>query len=270
MCRVAQLSQYQLSASNNACSWSPHYMHWQHISILLCSWFTASVPCMLLLLRTLRSPLIKLFLLVARKFLFVQSAPLFMDLLEFTFIEFSFLLSFLCPVNAVVSADANVPACNSNAQSFSIRKFIVCVLVGIVSQRTLKLSYSFPSVDKIRPISICSDNVFSLCCANSSFRLRNSFCSLATCMLMSSLQSCCAWKNASISRLSCCVLLRSNCAHCLSQMSLALVQVINMRSATYLLSVHAIMLAALALPCCHSASSFFCLGWASAGRTGRE
>ena len=199
--------------------------------------------------------------LLQGNFCFAWSAPLFMDLLEFTFIEFNF-LSFLC------AANANVPACNSVAQSFSMRKFTVCVLVGMVSQTSLKLSYSFPSVDKIRPVSIRSDSVVSLCCTNSSFALRNSFCSLATCVLMSSLQSHCAWKNASMSILSHCVLLRSNRVHCLSQMSLALVQVINMHSATDLSSVHVIMLAALVSSCCHLVSSFFCWGWASAGRTG--
>ena len=54
---------------HTACCWNPHYMRWESISIL-CSWFTTSVPCMLLLLRTLRCPVTKLFALVARKFLF--------------------------------------------------------------------------------------------------------------------------------------------------------------------------------------------------------
>jgi len=180
-----------------------------------------------------------------------------MDLLEFTFIEFDYFLSFSCETSTVASADANLSAHNSLAQGFLMSKLTVCVLVGMVSQTSLKLLYFLPSVDKIRPVSIHSDNIFSLCFANSSFRLTNSFHSLATCMLMSSLQSRCAWKNDSMSILSHCVIVRSNHARSLSQMSLALVQV-NMSSATDLLSMHAIMLAALASSCHHSFSSFFC------------
>jgi len=45
-------------------------MHWERINILLCSRFTTSVPCMLLLLRTIQCLVTKLFALVARKFLF--------------------------------------------------------------------------------------------------------------------------------------------------------------------------------------------------------
>jgi hypothetical protein len=82
-------------------------------------------------------------------------------------------------------------------------------------------------------------------------RSTNSCCSLAACVVMSSLQSHCAWKNDLLSTLSRCVLLCSNCAHSLSQMSLALVEV-SMSSATDLLSVHAIMLAVLASFCHHS------------------
>ena len=65
MCRVALLSQYQLSAST-VLLLKPHYMHQESISII-CSRCT-SVPCMLLLLRALHSPVTKLFALVARKF----------------------------------------------------------------------------------------------------------------------------------------------------------------------------------------------------------
>jgi len=92
-----------------------------------------------------------------------------MDLHEFTFIEFDF-LSFSCATNAVASADANLLVCNSNAQSFSVSKFTVCLLVGMVSQTSLKV-YSIPSVDKIQPVNIASDSVFSLYFANLSFRL---------------------------------------------------------------------------------------------------
>jgi len=49
-------------------------------------------------------------------------------------------------------------------------------------------------------------------------------------------------------------------------MSSFLVQV-NTISPTDLLSLHAIMLAALTSSCRHSVSSFFCWGCASAGRT---
>ena len=98
----------------------------------------------------------------------MQSAFLFVDLLEFTFIELDF-LSFSCATSAVASADASLSAHNSIAQSFSMRKFTVCMLVGMVSQISLKLSYSLPSVDKIRPVSIRSDSVFSLCFINLSF-----------------------------------------------------------------------------------------------------
>ena len=163
---------------DNACSWSPHC-----ISVLPCSGFTTCVPCMLLLLRTFRSPMTKLFALVARNFCFARSAPLFMDLLDFTFIEFDFFLSFSRVTSAVASADANLSARNSIAQSFSVSRFTVCVLVGMVSQTSLKLSYSLPSVDKICLVSIRSDSVFSLCFTNSSFRSTYSFCSLATCVL---------------------------------------------------------------------------------------
>jgi hypothetical protein len=55
-----------------------------------------------------------------------------------------------------------------------------------------------------------SDSVFALCFVNSSFRLTNSICSLATCVLMPSLQSRCAWKDDSMRTLSSCLLLRSN------------------------------------------------------------
>jgi hypothetical protein len=65
-----------------------------------------------------------------------------MDLLEFTFIEYDFFLSFSCATSAVASADANLSARNSIAQSFTISKFTLCVLVGMVSQTSLKLSYS--------------------------------------------------------------------------------------------------------------------------------
>jgi len=171
--------------------------------------------------------------------------------------EFNFFLSFSHATSAVASTDANLSACNSIAQSISMSKLTLCVLVGIVSQTSLKLSYPLPSVDKICSVSILSDSVFSLCFVNSSFRSTNSFYGLVTCVPMSSLQSCCAWKNNSMSILSHCVLLRSNHAHSLSEMSLALVQV-NTSSATDLLSVHAIMLAALASSCHHSVSSFFC------------
>ena len=87
-----------------------------------------------------------------------------------------------------------------------------------------------------------------------------------TCV-MSSLQSCYAWKNDSISMLSRCVLLCPNHAHSLPQMLLALVRV-NTSSTTDLLCMHAIMLAALVSSCCHLVTSFFCWGCASAGRTG--
>jgi hypothetical protein len=73
---------------------------------------------------------------------------------------------------------------NSIEQSFSISKFTFCVLVGMVSQTSLKLSYYLTSVDKIRPVSIRSDSVFSLFFADLSFRSTNSFCSLATYVLI--------------------------------------------------------------------------------------
>ena len=76
-----------------------------------------------------------------------------MDLLEFTFKEFDF-LSFSCETVAVASADANLSAPNSIAQSFSMSKFTFCVLVRMVFQTSLKLSYSLLSVDKVRPVSI--------------------------------------------------------------------------------------------------------------------
>jgi len=82
-----------------------------------------------------------------------------MDLLDFTFIEFDFILPFLCVTSAVTSADANLSARDSIAQSFSISEFTVCVLVGMVSQTSLKLSYSLPSVDKIRRLG--RNTVFS-------------------------------------------------------------------------------------------------------------
>ena len=118
-------------------------------------------------------------------FCFARSAPLFMDLLEFTFIEFNFFLSFSSATSAVALADANLSANNSTAQSFSMSNFTVCVLVGMISHTSLKL-YSVPSVNKIRPVS-----VFSLCFTKLWFRSTNSFCSLATCVLISSLQSRC-------------------------------------------------------------------------------
>lgn len=121
----------------------------------------------------------------------------------------------------------------------------------MVSQTSLKLKYSLPSVYKIHPVSIHLGSLFLLCFTNPLFRSTNSCCSLAACVVMSSLQSLCAWKNDLLSMLSCCILLCSNCAHSLSQMSLALVEV-NMSSATDLLSVHAIMLAVLASFCHHS------------------
>jgi hypothetical protein len=43
---------------------------------------------------------------------FALSALLFMDLLDFTFIEFDFFLSFLCVTSAVTSADVNLSARN--------------------------------------------------------------------------------------------------------------------------------------------------------------
>jgi hypothetical protein len=78
-------------------------------------------------------------------------------------------------MSIVASADANLSARNSIAQSFAMSKFTVYVLVGMVSQTSLKLSYSLPSVGKIRQVSIRSDSVFSLCFAISSFRSTNSF-----------------------------------------------------------------------------------------------
>jgi hypothetical protein len=45
-------------------------------------------------------------------------------------------------------------------------KFTVCVLVRMISQTSLKLSYSLPSVDKIHTVSIHSASVFSLCFTN--------------------------------------------------------------------------------------------------------
>jgi len=69
MYRVTPLPQYQLSISTTLALQAPHHTHWECISILLCSRFTTSVPCKLLLLRTLRSPVTKFFALVARKFL---------------------------------------------------------------------------------------------------------------------------------------------------------------------------------------------------------
>ena len=251
---------------HNACSWSPHYMHWERISVLLCSRFTTFVSCMLLLLRTLCSPVTKLSAFVARKFLFCAVSSSFHGFTGIHFHRIWFLLVIFMWANAVASADASLSAHNSIAQSFSMSKFTVSVLVGMISQTSLKLMYSEPSVDQILPVSICSDSVWSLCLANSSFRLTNSFCGLATCVLMSSVQSHCAWKNDSISILSRCVLLRSNHAHSLSQMSFALGYV-NTISATDLLSVQAIMLAAFASSCCYSVSFFCCWGCASAGRT---
>jgi len=86
-----------------------------------------------------------------------------MDLLEFTFIEFDFFLPFSRATSVVDLAEANLSARNSIAQSFSMSKFTVCVPVGMVPQTSLKLSYSLTSVDKIRPVSISSDSVISLC-----------------------------------------------------------------------------------------------------------
>ena len=266
MCHVTPLSQYQLSASTLLALEAP----------ITCTGNTSAfffaanlppVPCMLLLLRTLRSPVTKLFALVARKFLFYAVSSPFHG---FTRIHFHriwlLLVIFMCNECRSFSQCQFVSS-QLNCTQLLNEQIHHCVLVGMVSQTSLKLSYSLPSVDKIHPVSICSDSVFSLCFANSSFRSTNSSCSLTTCMLMSSWQSHCAWKNDSMSTLSRCVLLSSNHAHYLSQMSLALVQV-NRSSATDLLSVHAIIPAALASSCCHSVSSFFCWGCASAGRTG--
>jgi len=136
----------------------------------------------------------------------------------------------------------------------------------MVSQTSLKLLYSLPSVDKIRLVSIRSDSIFSLCFANSLFRSTNSFYSLSTFVLMSSLQSRCAWKNDSMSILNRCVLPRSNRAYSLYQMFLALVQV-NTSFGTDLRGVHTIMFAALASSCRHPGSSFLCCGCASTGIT---
>jgi len=141
---------------------------------------------MLLLLRTLCSPMTKLFALVARKFLFCAVSSTFHGFTGFHFHRIRLLLViFMCNERRSFS-DASLSARNSIAQSFSMSKFMVFVLVGMVSQTSLKLSYSLPSVDKIRPVSIRSDSVFWLCFANSSFRSTNSFCSLATCVLISS------------------------------------------------------------------------------------
>ena len=191
MCHVAPLSQYQLSASTMLALEAPLTCSGNASAFffaadlpplsLACCWFwghsAAHWPSCLHLLQG--------------NFCFAWSAPLFMDLLEFTIIEFDF-LSFSCATSAEASADANLWVHNSIAQSFSMSKFAVCVLVGMVSQTFLKLSYSVPNVDKIHPVSIHSDSIFSLCFANSLFRSTNSFCSLATCMLMSSMQSRCA------------------------------------------------------------------------------
>ena len=107
-------------------------------------------------------------------FCFARSAPLFMDLLEFAFIELDF-LSFSCATSAVASADANLSARNSIAQSFAMSKFTVCVLLGMVSKTSLKLSYSLPSVDKLRPVNIRTESAFSLRFANSFFTSKNCF-----------------------------------------------------------------------------------------------
>jgi len=79
---------------HNACSWSPPYMHWERISILLCSRFTTSVPCILLLLRTLRSLVTKLFALVARKCLFCAISSSFHGFTGILFHRIQLLLVF--------------------------------------------------------------------------------------------------------------------------------------------------------------------------------
>jgi len=94
---------------------------------------------------------------------------------------------------------------------------------------------------KIRLVNISSDSVFTLCFANSSFSSTNSFYSLASCVLMSSLHSRHAWKYDSMSMLSRCVLLCSKpCTQLIPNVFST--GAINRRSATHLLIEHAVML----------------------------
>jgi hypothetical protein len=85
--------------------------------------------------------------LLQGNFCFARSVPLFVDLLEFIFVEFDFFLSFSCATNTVASTYVYFSAGNSTARSFSMSIFIF-FFVGMVFQTVLILSYSLPSVDK--------------------------------------------------------------------------------------------------------------------------
>jgi len=221
-------------------------MSWRRISILLCSRFIMSVLCMLLLLRTLRSPMTKLFALVARKFLFCAVSFSFCGLTGIHFHRIRLLVIFMCNERCSFSR------CQFVSSKFNCTEFL--------SEQIHLLCANRNGIPDILEIVI----FFTKCGQNSSsqhmFRqciftvlhqfvvYIDSLCSLVTCVLISSLQSHYAWKNDSVSILSRCVHLHSNCARSLSQMSLALVQV-NTSSATDLLRAHAMMLAALASSC---------------------
>jgi len=121
----------------NVCSWIPHYMQWERISILTWTRFTNSVPCMLTFLRTFGRPDTKRFALVARKFLFFAISSSF---LGFTGIHFRKIRPFLVILSG----------CHFIESQFNIlNEQIQCLYVRMNYFPSSKMSYCLRSVDKI-------------------------------------------------------------------------------------------------------------------------
>jgi hypothetical protein len=147
MCCVAPLSKYQLSASTLfapeapiTCTRNPSTFVFAvdlpPLSPACCCFWghsAAQWPSCLHLLHG--------------NFCFARLVPLFVDLLEFIFVEFDFFLSLSCATNTVASTDVYFSAGNSTARSFSMSIFIF-LFIGMVFQTVLILSYSLRSVDK--------------------------------------------------------------------------------------------------------------------------